>query len=57
MSPSPYYKLETFVPEESVDEILAALAGTHAGEIGSTTTAPPSSPCRQPGAHWKVLSR
>lgn len=34
MSPSPYFKLEIFAPEESVDEILAALAGTHAGEIG-----------------------
>ena len=34
MSPSPYFKLEVYAPEESVDELLAALASTHAGEIG-----------------------
>ena len=34
MSPTPYFKLEFYAPEESIDEILAALANTHAGEIG-----------------------
>ncbi len=34
MSPTPYFKLEIYAPEESVDEILAALVNTHAGEIG-----------------------
>jgi len=34
MSPTPYFKLEVYAPEESVDEILAALVNTHAGEIG-----------------------
>jgi hypothetical protein len=31
---SPFYKLEIFTPEENLDEILDALAGAHAGEIG-----------------------
>lgn len=34
MSPSPFFKIEIYAPEESVDEILNALAQTHAGEIG-----------------------
>lgn len=34
MNTSPYYKIEIFAPEESVDELLAALAEAHAGEIG-----------------------
>lgn len=31
---SPFFKLEIYAPEESVDEILSVLAGAHAGEIG-----------------------
>lgn len=31
---SPYFKLEIYTPEESVDEILNVLALAHAGEIG-----------------------
>jgi len=31
---SPFFKLEIYAPEESVDDILNALAMTHAGEIG-----------------------
>jgi len=31
---SPFFKLEVYCPQESVDEILSALAGAHAGEIG-----------------------
>jgi hypothetical protein len=34
MNLSPFYKLEIFAPVEAVDEILAALAAAHAGEIG-----------------------
>ena len=34
MTPSPFFKLEIYAPEESVDEILSALANAHAGEIG-----------------------
>lgn len=34
MSPTPFFKLEIYAPEESVDELLAALASAHAGEIG-----------------------
>lgn len=34
MNLSPFYKLEIFAPEENVDDILEALANTHAGEIG-----------------------
>ncbi len=34
MNPSPFYKIEIFAPQESVDEILEALAKTRAGEIG-----------------------
>jgi hypothetical protein len=34
MSISPFYKLEIFAPEESVDELLQVLAATRAGEIG-----------------------
>ena len=35
MNFSPFFKLEIFAPEESVDEILEALATEHAGEIGN----------------------
>jgi len=35
MSYSPFFKLEIFCPETSVDEILEALATAHAGEIGN----------------------
>jgi hypothetical protein len=31
---SPFFKLEVFCPEDSVDAILSALAACHAGEIG-----------------------
>jgi hypothetical protein len=31
---SPFYKLEVFIPPESVDELLETLADCHAGEIG-----------------------
>jgi len=31
---SPFFKLEIYAPEESVDEILNALAQARAGEIG-----------------------
>ncbi|OQA95511.1 MAG: putative GTP cyclohydrolase 1 type 2 [Chloroflexi bacterium ADurb.Bin222] len=34
MSPTPYFKLEVYAPEENVDELLAVLAAAHAGEIG-----------------------
>lgn len=34
MNPIPFFKLEIFAPQESVDEILEALAKTHSGEIG-----------------------
>ncbi len=34
MSTSPYFKIEIYAPEESVDDLLEALAATHAGEIG-----------------------
>jgi hypothetical protein len=34
MNKSPFYKLEIFVPEDCVDDVLEALAKTHAGEIG-----------------------
>lgn len=34
MSTSPFFKLEIYVPEESVDEMLNVLAQAHAGEIG-----------------------
>jgi len=34
MNASPFYKIEVFAPVEAVDEILAALAAAHAGEIG-----------------------
>ncbi len=34
MSPSPFFKIEIYAPEESVDELLEALARTRAGEIG-----------------------
>lgn len=34
MTVSPFYKIEIFVPEEAVDDILEALAKAHAGEIG-----------------------
>lgn len=34
MPGSPFYKLEVFVPEENVDEVLNALTTAHAGEIG-----------------------
>lgn len=35
MDESPYFKLEIFGPAEAVEDILAALAATHAGEIGN----------------------
>lgn len=35
MNFSPFFKLEIFCPEESVDEILNAMAASHAGEIGN----------------------
>ena len=35
MSTSPFFKLEIFTPEEVVDEVLEALANTHAGEVGN----------------------
>jgi len=35
MNYSPFFKLEIFCPAENVDEILEALAGAHAGEIGN----------------------
>ena len=31
---SPFFKMEIFCPEESVDDILNVLAANHAGEIG-----------------------
>lgn len=34
MSPSPFYKIEVYAPEDSVDDLLGALAQAHAGEIG-----------------------
>jgi len=34
MSNSPFFKIEIFAPEESVDELLEALGKAHAGEIG-----------------------
>ncbi|KAF0109751.1 MAG: divalent cation tolerance CutA family protein [Chloroflexi bacterium] len=34
MNVSPFFKIEIFCPEESLDEILEALAGARAGEIG-----------------------
>ena len=35
MNPSsPFFKIEIFAPEDSIDEILEALAMVHAGEIG-----------------------
>lgn len=34
MNVNPFFKLEIFCPEESVDVILEALALGHAGEIG-----------------------
>jgi hypothetical protein len=34
MNNSPFFKIEVFAPEESVDEILEALGNAHAGEIG-----------------------
>ncbi len=34
MPTTPFFKLEIYAPEESVDQILAALAQAHAGEIG-----------------------
>lgn len=37
MSGSVFMKLEIFTPEEAVDEVLQALAGAHAGEIGHYT--------------------
>jgi hypothetical protein len=33
MSPSPFFKLEIFAPQESIDDVLEALASNHAGEI------------------------
>jgi hypothetical protein len=35
MNVSPFFKLEIFAPTEAVDDILAALAQAHAGEIGN----------------------
>ena len=35
MPTTPFFKLEIYAPEESVDQILAALAQAHAGEIGN----------------------
>ena len=35
MNPSPFFKLEIFCPEESVDEILEVLARNHSGEVGN----------------------
>lgn len=35
MNVSPFFKLEIFIPAEAVDELLEALADTHAGEIGN----------------------
>lgn len=34
MPTSPFFKIEIYAPEESVDDILNALALAHAGEIG-----------------------
>jgi hypothetical protein len=34
MNNSPFFKLEILSPDENVDEIMEALAKTHAGEIG-----------------------
>lgn len=34
MNPSPFYKLEIYLPAEYVDELLETLAKVHAGEIG-----------------------
>jgi len=31
---SPFFKIEIYCPQENIDEILAALANAHAGEIG-----------------------
>jgi hypothetical protein len=35
MTTSPFFKLEIYAPEESVDDILNALAEARAGEIGN----------------------
>lgn len=37
MNITPFYKLEIFAPEEAVDEVIKALTGAHAGEIGHYT--------------------
>ena len=37
MSGTAFYKLEIFAPEEAVDEVIKALTGAHAGEIGHYT--------------------
>lgn len=34
MNSSPFFKVEIFIPEEHVDELLETLARAHAGEIG-----------------------
>lgn len=34
MNASPFFKLEIFIPEENVEELMEALAAVHAGEIG-----------------------
>lgn len=34
MNASPFFKLEIFIPQENVDELIETLAAVHAGEIG-----------------------
>lgn len=35
MNASPFFKLEIFIPEENVEELMETLAAAHAGEIGN----------------------
>lgn len=35
MNVSPFFKLEIFIPDENIDELLETLAECHAGEIGN----------------------